>query len=102
MASFLSALTRKRSICAQSTLCGLSFFMWVQERETLIVPDVFEESIFPGTARVEFFAREDRIIDFAPKLPLEFPHDFRHGFPARRADQEHIDVAGGILLVTGE
>ena len=26
-ASFLSALARKRSICAQSTLCGLSFFM---------------------------------------------------------------------------
>lgn len=56
-AGFLSALARKRSICAQSTTRGFSFFMRTYERNALIAPDVFEESIFPSAARVEFSTR---------------------------------------------
>ena len=56
-ASFLSALVRKRSICAQSTVCGFSFFIWTYERNTLIVPDVFQKGILPSAARPEFLRR---------------------------------------------
>src|ERR1700694_4649577 len=76
-ASFLSALVRKRSICPQSTLCGFSFFICGYEQNAFIVPDVFEERIFAGPARVEFFPSQNCIVDLPAELPLKLPRDFR-------------------------
>jgi hypothetical protein len=53
-ANFLSALARKRSICAQSTVCSFCFFIWSYKRNTLIVPDVFQKRIFASKAGLEF------------------------------------------------
>lgn len=72
------------------------------ERNALMVPDVFQERIFSSAARVQFFPRQNRIAYFASELPLDFAHGFRQCFAARSADHEHIDVARGILLVTGK
>ena len=70
----LTALVRKRSICAQSTACGFSFFIRTYERNTLIVPNVFQKRILPSASRPEFFRREDGVVDFAPELVLKLSH----------------------------
>ena len=56
-ASFFSALARKRSICVHSTLCGWSFFIWSDERNAPMAPDVLKESILARPARVKFLSR---------------------------------------------
>ncbi len=63
--SFLSALTRKRSIWAQSTACGFSFFIRTYERNTLIVPDAFQKRILPSATRPEFLWCKHGVVDFA-------------------------------------
>ena len=75
------ALARKRSICGQSTVCGLSFFIWHHEvwaddmrtdkRKTFIVPDVFQKGILAGAARFEFLRSEDGVVDLAAELAFQ-------------------------------
>src|SRR6202042_2072767 len=43
-ANFLSALARKRSICAQSTVCSFCFFIWSYKRNTLVCARRFPET----------------------------------------------------------
>jgi hypothetical protein len=99
---FLSALARKRSICAQSVACGSSFFMRTSQRNAFIVPNVFKEGILSSAAGVQLFSRQNRIAHFASELVLDFAHRFGQRFARRSSDHEHIDVAGGMLLLAGE
>ena len=66
------------------------------------MPDVFEERVFAFAARLEFFRSEGGVVDFTAELAFELADGFRYGCRVGFADDEHIDVAGGVLLVFGE
>jgi len=47
---------------------------WADERDTFIVPDVFQKDILAGTAGFEFFRGKDRVVDLASELPLQLAY----------------------------
>jgi hypothetical protein len=66
------------------------------------VPDIFEKSILAGAAGVEFLARQDRIIYLATEPTLQGAERFRKSGGLRTTDDKDVDIAGGVLLVTGK
>lgn len=69
------------------------------QQNTLILPDVFEESILSRKAQIKFRPAYDEVVDLSPKLPLELCDCRGERLAARRSDHEHVDVTCGILLV---
>jgi hypothetical protein len=64
-----------------------------------MVPDVFQKCILASMTGREFLRSQDRVVDFAPQLPLKFSRGLREDFLTRSAYDEHVNVASGVLLV---
>src|ERR1700722_8645206 len=67
---------------------------WADERDTFIVPDVFQKDILAGTAGFEFFRGKDRVVDLASEVPLQLAYGFAHNFLARLPGES--ETAGAI------
>ena len=72
------------------------------ERNALILPDVFEESIFAGEAGLELFSSQDCVAYFATELALESVNRLGEWLCRGIPNKEDVDVAGCVLLVVRE